>query len=117
MQVENANNYNTLGRMGPIYPRQEFRPPQKNPLETEDSSGKLGGKKSQKEEESLTLSPNLKRKSAQKAENLDGPLSPKDVRTLTSHTAAQITELSPVGTWGCPHGEIQGYGLLYPIYA
>jgi hypothetical protein len=120
MQVENRNNYNTLGRMGPIYPREEFRPPKKNPTElTTENDGLKGDgdkKKTQKESESLILSAGLKGKGA-KSQSIPERLNLAGIKALVSQTSESISELAPQETSGCPHRQIEGYGLLYPTYA
>ncbi|MDR2459494.1 MAG: hypothetical protein LBE38_01730 [Deltaproteobacteria bacterium] len=120
MQVDNRNNYNTLGRMGPIYPRQEFRPPQKNLTEnSEDPKGLKGdapGKKTQKEDsESLILSDKLKRKSA--AKSAPERINLQEAKALVTITGEDISALDPKSDYGCPHNGVEGFGLLYPTYA
>ena len=66
MQLENRNIYNTLGRVGPLYPRPEYRPPQKEPAEGaeagKEGSVKGGGAKNKAPSQSLILSGNLGKK-------------------------------------------------------
>ena len=121
MQLENRNTYNTLGRVGPLYPRPEYRPPQKEPAEGA-GAGKEGsvrggdaGKKAPSE--SLILSESLKQKSrAQKPES-QGRLNAASAAELAARSSELIRELSPSAVNGCPHRMPSGEGLLYPVYA
>ena len=119
MQVDNRSNYNTLGRMGPLYPRPEYRPPQKNAAELGgDGSVKGEGadKKTQKEKEAVTLSASLKGKGAKKPE-APGKLTLQAAKGLVEETGAEIAALSPKSVNGCPHGAVDGSALMWPFYA
>jgi uncharacterized protein (DUF39 family) len=117
MQVDNRNNYNVLGKMGPLYQRPEYRPPQKNTAET-GGDGQVKGEGSKKEtpKDSLTLSSNLKGKAVKKAE-VQGKLNLQGVKNLVAETSADIAALSPNSVGGCPHRVIGGDVLMYPTYA
>ncbi|MDR1040226.1 MAG: hypothetical protein LBR80_08695 [Deltaproteobacteria bacterium] len=124
MQVENRNSYNTLGRMGPIYQRPEYRPPQNAPDGASEGApgeaGKAGngaekGQKSQSE--ALILSPRLKGASASVAADTGGRLNVQSAKVLAENTAEMIAGLEPRSERGCPHRKPEGHGLLYPVYA
>jgi hypothetical protein len=126
MQVENRNAYNTLGRMGPMYPRPEYRPPQNFPMPLEDGKAGDAGKgtegkgtegKGKAPADSLILSPRLKRSSAPVASEITGKLNPLTAKSLVEETAGRISGLDPRSENGCPHRKPEGHGLLYPVYA
>jgi hypothetical protein len=116
MQVENRNIYNTTGRIGPLYPRPEYRPPSKELTEDPSGEGRVKGEGKNSASESLILSDRLKRKNPVKTES-QGRLNVQAAKNLVLESAEGIKELSPRATTGCPHQKIQGDGLLYPIYA
>ena len=116
MQVENRNNYNTLGRMGPLYPRPEYRPPQKNGPETGAEGTVRGEDKKETQKEALVLSPNLKGKGIRKAE-VSGKLNLQGAKALVEETGGAIARLSPGSLEGCPHRVIDGSALMWPTYA
>jgi hypothetical protein len=112
MQVESNNNYNTLGRMGPIYPRPEYRPksaPQESPGQdpgggrdkVDVSQGHGGKAKAQKAHQAAALA--------------EGRLSVNSAKALTASTAEAISRLPPQGVRQAPHA-VQGLGLLAPRY-
>ncbi|MDR3205376.1 MAG: hypothetical protein LBV23_11680 [Deltaproteobacteria bacterium] len=113
MQVEN-NNYNTLGRLGPLYPRPEYRP--KNNAETGAERG--GAKEEAGQREGLKLT--LGQKSFKKAEaikaNRDERLTLSMAKSLTEETAQAITLLPPDGRRHAPHVTGPNMGLLIPTY-
>jgi hypothetical protein len=120
MQVENRNAYNTLGRMGPLYPRPEYRPPQNAPEQTDGKAGETGRGtegKGKAPSESLILSERLKRTSAPSAPDTTGKLSAQSAKALSEETAGRIAVLDPRSEKGCPHRKPEGHGLLYPVYA
>jgi hypothetical protein len=116
MRLDNGSNYNVLGKMGPIYQRPEYRPPQKNPVET-GGDGQVGkGDKKETRKDALTLSTKTKVKAVQKTE-VQGKLNLQGVKDLTELTATDIASLSPKSVDGCPHKVIGGDALMYPTYA
>jgi hypothetical protein len=121
MQVENRNAYNTLGRMGPLYPLPEYRPPQNAPEQAPDGKAGEAGKgtegKGKVSSESLVLSQRLRRTSAAPASESPGKLNAQSAKELAGETASMITGLDPRSESGCPHRKPQGHGLLYPVYA
>jgi hypothetical protein len=118
VQVENRNTYNTTGRVGPLYPKPEYRPPIKDLVEDSQGEGKVkgDGDKKKASSESLILSDSLKRKSAVKNE-VPLKLNVVAAKALVEESAEAIMDLKPLSTTGCPHKKIEGDGLLYPIYA
>jgi hypothetical protein len=117
MQLENRNTYNTLGRMGPIHPRPEYRPPLKEEGVGKDGSVKGEGDRKQAPSESLILSDSLKRKGPAAKPEGQGRLNLASVKGLVEYSAEGIKGLSPNSTSGCPHALATGDGLLYPTYA
>ncbi|MDR2367229.1 MAG: hypothetical protein LBF58_03830 [Deltaproteobacteria bacterium] len=121
MQIDSNNNYNTLGRMGPIYPRPEYRPkyaPKDNPEESKAGQDKVnvsGGRgekaKDRKGQKELTAQ---SRAQAQPAVP-EGRLNLQTAKTLTKVTAEAIAGLPPDGRNQGPHA-VQGLGLLAPRY-
>ncbi|MDR0620687.1 MAG: hypothetical protein LBJ61_02235 [Deltaproteobacteria bacterium] len=116
MQIDSGNNYNTLGRMGPIYPRPEYRPrnPAKDtPEETkggaQDKVDVSGGKAKKRQ-----ANEGQKTQKAQAAV-ADGRLNLQSAKALTQITAQAIAELPPEGRNQSPHA-VQGLGLLAPRY-
>ncbi|MDR2198568.1 MAG: hypothetical protein LBR53_03755 [Deltaproteobacteria bacterium] len=118
MQLDNRNTYNTLGRVGPHYPRPEYRPPQKEVTEGQVRDGSVKGESERKKapSESLILSGNLKAKNLKARPETPVRLNLPAVRALVEETAWRITELPPKASYGCPHQKIIGDGLLYPTY-
>jgi hypothetical protein len=124
MQVENRNAYNTLGRMGPLYPRPEYRPPQNAPERTGGGTGEAGkgtdgkgGTKSGAPSESLILSGRLRKASSPPAADPSARLNVQSAAELARDTAGRIAGLDPRSERGCPHRKPEGHGLLYPAYA
>jgi hypothetical protein len=121
MQVENRNSYNPLGRMGPLYPRPEYRPPQPHAEGAPDGAAEGAGKgaegKGQAQTESIVLSPRLKRASGGAPAEASGRLNAQSARALAEATAESISGLNPRAERGCPHRRPEGHGLLYPVYA
>jgi hypothetical protein len=123
MQVENRNSYNTLGRLGPLYPRPEYRPPQNAPDGAGEGApgeaGKAGlgaGKGSKTQSEALILSPSLRRPPVQAAD-AGARLNAQSAKALAEETAGMIAGLEPRSERGCPHRKPEGHGLLFPVYA
>jgi hypothetical protein len=119
VQLDNKNIYNTLGRLGPIYPRPEYRPPAKEEAGGAGSGAgsfvKKGGGKGSAPSESLILAQSLKKKSqsapaAQERLNLAG------AEALVEESAGLIKGLQPEDAFGCPHKTPDGVGLLCPSY-
>jgi hypothetical protein len=125
MQVENRNSYNATGRMGPVYPRPEYRPPQSFPETPQDGTAGEPGKgtegkgksQAQAQTESLILSPRLRRAQAPAASDPGVKLTAQTARALSDETADRIAGLNPRADNGCPHRKPEGHGLLYPVYA
>ncbi|MDR2339746.1 MAG: hypothetical protein LBF40_06415 [Deltaproteobacteria bacterium] len=120
MQLDNRNTYNTLGRVGPLYPRPEYRPPVKDPSGegvSKDGSVKDGPGAKKAPSDSLILSDNLKRKNLAPKADPQAKLNLQLAKDLVSESAQGIKNLEPSATDGCPHGAITGEGLLYPTYA
>ena len=117
MQIDSGNNYNGLGRLGPIYPRPEYRP--KGPAK-EAPEGSQGGAQD-KVNVSGGKGQQGQAKDAQKALAQaqravpDGRLNLQSAKALTQLTAEAIAGLPPDGRGQSPH-ETQGLGLLAPRY-
>jgi hypothetical protein len=117
MQVDSGNNYNTLGRMGPIYPRPEYRPKGPPKENTEETKGGAQDKVK------LTGGQGDKAKAkAQKERGVqaqpvvaEGRLNLQSAKVLTQITAEAITQLPPDGRNQGPHS-VKGTGLLSPRY-
>jgi hypothetical protein len=120
MQVESNNNYNTLGRMGPLYPRPEYRPRPNFDPSAEQSSG--GGQdkvnvsansknkaKNQSQPQTQTL------KAVQSSAVPEGRLNLLNAKKLTEETALAISQLNPSGHNQSPHS-VTGLGLMAPCY-
>ncbi|MDR1486772.1 MAG: hypothetical protein LBT62_02080 [Deltaproteobacteria bacterium] len=103
MQVD-ANNYNVLGRLGPHYPQQEFRPKGNGLGKTaQDGTGQeKGSEKTQKKGVSSSSS--------------EGRLNVQAAKALTAQTAQAIAELPPNGRNQAPHVVGKNVGLLTPCY-
>ncbi|MDR2351585.1 MAG: hypothetical protein LBF22_00210 [Deltaproteobacteria bacterium] len=119
MQVENRNNYNTLGQMGPLYPRPEYPPPAKggNLSPGEDANVNQGKNSSTP---SVILGGTLPAKKTQESQDtkeIPAKINLETAKKLASETGELIENLAPLATQGCPHRSVQGYGLLYPTYA
>ncbi|MDR1051786.1 MAG: hypothetical protein LBP95_12090 [Deltaproteobacteria bacterium] len=117
MQVESNNNYNTMGRMGPVYPRPEYRPGPR-PGQTPEETGGQGGR------DKVDVSTNAGGRSGEKARKVvpvqapaaaEGRLNLAGAKTLTETTAAAIAGLSPGGLNQAPHN-VAGLGLMAPRY-
>ncbi|MDR2613647.1 MAG: hypothetical protein LBG06_12850 [Deltaproteobacteria bacterium] len=122
MLVENRFSYNPMGRLGPVYPRPEYRPPQNAPGDGPgDAAGEAGkgagGKAEKAPSESLVLSPRLRRAAGGAAADAGARLNLQGARELAGETARGIAGLDPRSENGCPHRMPQGHGLLYPAYA
>ncbi|MDR3153031.1 MAG: hypothetical protein LBW85_01875 [Deltaproteobacteria bacterium] len=121
MQVDNRNSYNTLGRLGPLYPRPEYRPPQNSPENAPEGAGAGAGQgaegKAKAQSESLILSPRLRKATAGQVREAQGKLGLQAAKELAEETARDITGLDPRSEYGCPHRKPEGHGLLYPVYA
>jgi hypothetical protein len=111
MQVESNNNYNTLGRMGPIYPRPEYRPksvPQESP-------GQDPGRERDKVDVSQGQGGKAKAQKAQASALVEGRLNVNAAKALTARTAEAISQLPPLGVRQAPHA-VQGLGMMAPRY-
>jgi hypothetical protein len=117
MQIENRNTYNTLGRIGPLHPRPEYRPPQKGVEEDQAGGSQVKGDAKESPSESLILSENLRSKSTNTKTETQGRLNVLGAQSLVEKLKEDITELSPNSTNGCPHRKVDGDALMYPIYA
>ena len=115
MQVDSGNNYNVLGRTGPIYPRPEYRPTdssKKTPEETKGGQDKVsvsGGKEGKAQAKAR------KELKAQTQAAADGRLNVQSAKALTSAIAESIASLPPDGRNQGPH-TVKGLGLLPPRY-
>jgi hypothetical protein len=117
MQIESGNNYNTLGRLGPIYPRPEYRPknaPKDNSEETKGGgqdkvtvAGEKGGNSKAKAQKD--------QKAQAQVSVAEGRLNLQSAKALTQITADAIATLSPDGRNQGPH-RVQGLGMLSPRY-
>jgi hypothetical protein len=117
MQIESGNNYNPLGRLGPLYPRPEYRPgnsskdtPEKAKDGGQDQVSLAGGKGDKSK---------AKAQKGQKAQasavNADSRLSLQSAKALTEATAEEIKRLPPQGRNQGPHA-VKGLGLMAPRY-
>jgi hypothetical protein len=117
MQID-SGNYNTLGRLGPVYPRPEYRP--KSP--SKDTSGEAGESGRDKvdvangkgEQSSTKARKDLKAQNRTQAVE-SGRLNLQSAKSLTLVTAEAISNLPPQGRNQAPH-MTQGLGLLSPRY-
>jgi hypothetical protein len=125
MQVENRNNYNGLGRMGPIYPRPEYHPPRADDQEQlGQAKDKPGRTESQKKGDRAELSQAGKNKtqpgSKARIRNEEAPsggrLNLASAKELTQETSQAIAALPPWSTTQNPHRADSHLGLLYPTY-
>ncbi|MDR2301159.1 MAG: hypothetical protein LBF38_03860 [Deltaproteobacteria bacterium] len=117
MQIDSGNNYNTLGKMGPIYPRPEYRPKNStkdNPEETQggakDKVNVSGGKG-----EKGKAAKDQKAQAQTQPALSDGRLNLQSAKILTQATAEAIANLPPEGRNQAPH-TVKGLGLLPPRY-
>ncbi|MDR2349087.1 MAG: hypothetical protein LBF41_00480 [Deltaproteobacteria bacterium] len=118
MRAENSNNYNPLGRMGPLYQRPEYHPPKKNPAGTGADNGVKGeGDKKETPKDTLSLSQKIKGKETAKKQDPSQKMNLQAAKNLTAETCGEIAELSPGSTEGCPHKMLLGGVFVYPMYA
>jgi hypothetical protein len=105
MQVEPKNNYNLLGRMGPLQPRAEYRPgkPKEESAKTGDGAGERSPER---------LAP----RKVLGGTSGEGRLSLQAAKALTAATAEAIESLDPGSRKG-PHSDLAGQvGLMSPRY-
>ncbi|MDR1657237.1 MAG: hypothetical protein LBT47_06745 [Deltaproteobacteria bacterium] len=114
MLVESNNNYNPLGRLGPLHPRPEYRPrtgTEAEKLKT-DEGGQTGvgtGREKSKDASSKTV--------AASGQNLDGRLNLSAAKALTESVAEAISRLEPLACNCGPHGRLNpATGLMFPRY-
>jgi hypothetical protein len=122
--VESNNNYNTLGRMGPIYPRPEYRPGSRSesPKPENSTSGFFRSPKASSEDlNSGAQNGGQKTKDAVKAavslKNTEGRLNLVAAKSLTLETAEAISQLEPLECNSGPHSALEKTaGLMAPRY-
>ncbi len=104
-----TNNYNPLGKMGPLYERPEYRPPEKN-----DAQEAEAGLRNKSDRSTLSVK-NPDGKKLEAAPILPiGKLNLSTAQDLLGQTADLIQQLSPFST-KTPHLYLPK-NLMQPVY-
>jgi hypothetical protein len=119
MQVEPKNNYNVLGRLGPVQPKPEYRPRSSPEGQTTQAGGEASSRTSEKpsqgsraQERAQERAERTKAAASASTERLSLPAA----KNLTEATAEAITALDPGARKG-PHSHLASdAGLMYPRY-
>jgi hypothetical protein len=115
MQVEPKNNYNVLGRLGPVQPKPEYRPRSSPEGQTTQAGGESSARTSEKPSQGSRAQERAERTRAAAAASTDR-LSLQAAKNLTEATAEAITSLDPGARKG-PHSYLASdAGLMYPRY-
>ncbi|MDR0356324.1 MAG: hypothetical protein LBJ64_11430 [Deltaproteobacteria bacterium] len=115
MQVEVGNNYNPLGRMGPIHPRPEYRPGKNPSFEPRESEGPGQDAALASRKRTERNKAESKGSAPVQSPATEGRLNLQGAKTLTELAAQAIRELDGQGTKNSPH-RVDGLGLMAPHY-
>ena len=112
MQVEPKNNYNVIGKMGPLQPRPEYRP-----KSFPDGEGQKAGESKNSGGEKTRRDPErLEQRKVSAAASTGEKLSLQAAKALTEATSDAIMDLDPRARKG-PHSALgPEAGLMYPRY-
>jgi hypothetical protein len=106
MQVEPKNNYNVMGKMGPLQPRPEYRPKTAQDGESPKAGQERGGQNPER----------LQRERISSSASQAGKLSLQSAKALTEATCEAIADLDPSAR-KCPHSSLsREAGMMSPRY-
>ncbi|MDR2140980.1 MAG: hypothetical protein LBR11_04200 [Deltaproteobacteria bacterium] len=110
--IDSLNNYNPLGRLGPLSPRPEYRPPGSREGEGPQTSPDPKNDQA-KPGRVQTASPQLGTKAKSSPESR---LSLAAAQALTQEVSLAIAQLPPGSVNAGPHRLNPYWGLYYPRY-